>query len=121
MTAAVLPRPARARPSVREAVPLLLAVLLVLTAIAYPLTSGSGRDAVSWTIVVLGATLSVAHAALSRGLRAGLGVLLLVAVTAVAFEAVGLATGVPVRQLHATPTRSGRPCWACRSSFRWPG
>ena len=69
--------------------------LLVLTAIAYPLTSGSGRDAVSWTIVVLGATLSVAHAALSRGLRTGLGVLLLVAVTAVAFEAVGLATGFP--------------------------
>jgi putative membrane protein len=76
-------------------VPLLLAVLMVLTAIAYPLSSGSGRDAVSWTIVVLGATLSVTHAAISRGLRAGLGVLLLVAVTAVAFEAVGLATGVP--------------------------
>jgi len=85
----------RARPSARDSVPLLLAVLLVLTAIAYPLTSGSGRDAVSWTIVVLGATLSVVHASLSRGLRTGLGVLLLVAVTAVAFEAVGLATGFP--------------------------
>jgi uncharacterized membrane protein len=95
VTAAVLPRPPRARPRVHEAVPLLLAVLMVLTAIAYPLSSGSGRDAVSWTIVVLGATLSVTHAAISRGLRAGLGVLLLVAVTAVAFEAVGLATGVP--------------------------
>ena len=95
MTAAVLPRPVRARPSAREAVPMLLAVLLVLTAIAYPLSSGAGRDAVSWTIVLLGATLSVVHAALSRGLRVGLGVLLLVAVTAVAFEAVGLATGVP--------------------------
>ena len=95
MTATVLPRPARARPRVHEAVPLLLAVLMVLTAIAYPLSSGSGRDAVSWTIVVLGATLSVTHAAISRGFRAGLGVLLLVAVTAVAFEAVGLATGVP--------------------------
>jgi putative membrane protein len=76
-------------------VPLLLAVLLVLTAIAYPLSSGSGRDAVSWTIVVLGAALSVVHAALSRGRRAGAAVLLLVAVTAVAFEAVGLATGFP--------------------------
>jgi putative membrane protein len=95
VTAAVLPRPARARPWGREAVPLLLAVLLVLTAIAYPLTGGSGRNAVSWTIVVLGAALSVVHAALSRGLRTGLGVLTLVAVTAVAFEAVGLATGFP--------------------------
>ena len=95
MTAAVLPRPLRALPSAREAAPLLLAVLLVLTAIAYPLTSGSGRDAVSWAIVVLGAALSVVHAGLSRGWRAGLGVLVLVAGTAVAFEALGLATGFP--------------------------
>ena len=95
MTAAVLPRPLRARPSARAVAPLVLAALLVLTAIAYPLTSGPGRDAVSWTIVVLGAALSVVHAWLSRGLRTGLGVVLLVAVTAVAFEAVGLATGFP--------------------------
>jgi uncharacterized membrane protein len=92
---AVLPRPVRARPSARAAVPLLLAGLLVLTAIAYPLTEGSSRNAVTWTIVLLGAALSVVHAGLSRGLRTGLGVLLLVAVTAVAFEAVGLATGYP--------------------------
>ncbi|TFV69448.1 carotenoid biosynthesis protein [Blastococcus sp. CT_GayMR19] len=95
MTAAVLSRTRRARPSARAVVPLLLAVLLVLTAIAYPLTDGAGRDAVSWTIVVLGAALSVVHAGLSRGRRTGLGVLLLVAGTAVAFEAVGLATGYP--------------------------
>jgi putative membrane protein len=76
-------------------VPLLLAVLLILTAIAYPLTAGPGRDAVSWTIVLLGAALSVVHAGLSRGRRTGAGVLLLVAGTAVAFEAVGLATGFP--------------------------
>jgi putative membrane protein len=50
---------------------------------------------VSWTIVVLGAGLSVVHAGLSRGTRVGLGVFVLVTVTAVAFEAVGLATGVP--------------------------
>jgi putative membrane protein len=83
------------RLTVRRGLPLGLVVLLVLTAIAYPLTSGGGRDAVSWTIVVLGAVLSVTHAALSRGARAGAGVLLLVAVTAVAFESVGLATGFP--------------------------
>jgi putative membrane protein len=72
-----------------------LAVALVLTAIAYPLTSDAGRDAVSWAIVILGAALSVVHAWLARGPRTGAGVLVLVAVTAVAFEAVGLATGLP--------------------------
>src|SRR4029453_12127593 len=67
----------------------------IATAIAYPLTSGSARDGVSWAIVVLGAALAVVHAGLSRGARVGAGVLLLVATTAIAFEAVGLATGVP--------------------------
>jgi uncharacterized membrane protein len=82
------------------ALPIALAVLLVLTAIAYPLTSGAGRDAVTWTIVVLGAGLSVSHAGLSRGATAGLRLLLLVASTAVAFEAVGLATGFPYGRYH---------------------
>jgi putative membrane protein len=95
VTAAVLSRSLRARASAREAALLVLAVLLVLVAIAYPLTSGSGRDAVSWMIVVLGALLSVVHAGLSHGPRTGAGVLLTVAVIAVAFEAVGLATGFP--------------------------
>jgi putative membrane protein len=44
---------------------------------------------------VLGAVLSVVHAGLSRGGRTGLSLLLLVAGAAVAFEAVGLATGFP--------------------------
>jgi uncharacterized membrane protein len=87
---AVLPRL-----PLRSGLPLLLAAALVATAIAYPLTSGPARDAVSWAIVLLGATLSVVHAGLSRGARIGAGVLLLVGGTAVAFEAVGLATGVP--------------------------
>jgi uncharacterized membrane protein len=95
VTTAALTRPLRVRPSAREAAALLLAGLLVLTAIAYPLTSGPGRDAISWTIVLLGAASSVVHAGLSRGYRTGLGVLLLVAVAAIAFEAVGLATGIP--------------------------
>ncbi|MFL6094494.1 MAG: carotenoid biosynthesis protein, partial [Blastococcus sp.] len=82
------------------ALPIALAVLLVLTAIAYPLTSGAGRDAVTWTIVVLGAGLSVSHAGLSRGATAGLRLLLLVAGTAVAFEAIGLATGFPYGRYH---------------------
>jgi putative membrane protein len=72
-----------------------LALLLVLTAIAYPLTSGAGRDAVTWTIVVLGASLSVLHAGLSRGARVAVGLFVLVSLTAVAVEALGLATGFP--------------------------
>jgi putative membrane protein len=76
-------------------IPAVLAVLLVLMAIAYPLASGAGRDAVSWGIVLLGSALSVAHATASRGLRTGLGLLVLVPVVAVAFESVGLATGFP--------------------------
>jgi len=76
-------------------IPLALAGLLVLAAIAYPLTDGGARDAVTWTIVLLGAAVSVTHAGISRGLRTGVGVLLLVAGTAVLIEAIGLATGFP--------------------------
>ena len=94
MTAAVLVR--GAAPAVRQrALLMAVAVLLVLTAIAYPLTSGEGRDAVSWTIVVLGACLSVLHAGLSRGVRIGVGLFVVVTTTAVAIEAVGVATGFP--------------------------
>jgi putative membrane protein len=71
------------------------AVALVLTAIAYPLTDGGARDVVSWAIVLFGATASVVAAGTSRGRRAALTVLVLVAVVAVLFEAVGLATGFP--------------------------
>jgi putative membrane protein len=77
-------------------VPLGLALALVLVAVVYPLTTGGPvRDAVSWTIVLLGSALSVAHAWVAHGRRTGLSVLAVVAATAVAFEAVGLATGVP--------------------------
>jgi uncharacterized membrane protein len=76
-------------------VPLALAGLLVLTAITYPLASGGGRDVVSWAIVLLGSALSVAHAAASRGARTAAGLLTVVVAVAVAFEAVGLATGFP--------------------------
>jgi len=92
VTATLRPLP---RPLLRRALPPVLAVLLVLTAIAYPLTDGADRDVVTWTIVVLGAALSVAHAVLSRGVRTGAAVLLVVGATAVVFEAVGLATGIP--------------------------
>ncbi len=87
-----------ARPGNRPAaLPWTPAVLLVLAAIAYPLTDdgGSVRGAVTWLIVLLGSTVSVVHATVSRGARTGAGVLLVTAATAVVFEAVGLATGFP--------------------------
>jgi putative membrane protein len=83
------------RPAGLSWLPLGLALLLVGTAIAYPLTDGSARDAVSWSIVLLGSAVSVSSAAIGRGARTGLGVLALVAVVAVLTEALGLATGVP--------------------------
>jgi len=83
------------RGTLPRALPLLVAGLLVLSAIAYPLATDGGRDLVSWTIVLLGAVLSVVHAAVSRGGRTAVAVLLLVAVTAIGFESVGLATGFP--------------------------
>ncbi len=84
--------------SSREGAPRLpwaITVVLLGTAIAYPLTSGSGRDTVSWTIVLLGSALTVVHAGLSRGWRTGLAVAALAVVVSVLFEAVGLATGFP--------------------------
>ncbi|HEY0125787.1 MAG TPA: carotenoid biosynthesis protein [Blastococcus sp.] len=93
MTAVVSAGPGAA--TVARALPLLLTGSLILTAIAYPLTSGAARDTVSWTIVVLGSLLSVVHAGVSRGLRTASGLLLLVAAAAIAFESVGLATGFP--------------------------
>jgi putative membrane protein len=95
VTATIAARPQLPSTAARRMLPLVLAGALVLTAIAYPLSSGPARDTVSWTIVLLGALLSVVHAGFSRGARAGAGLLVLVALTSVAFEAVGLATGVP--------------------------
>jgi putative membrane protein len=68
---------------------------------------------VTWAIVVLGAVLSVTHAGLRRGARVGAGLLILVAATAVGFEAVGVATGVPYGRyeysLALGPTLLGVP------------
>ena len=96
-----------------ELVPWSLAGLMVLVAVSYPLTDGAVRNGVSWAIVLLGAALSVGHAGLSRGARTGAGVLLVTAATAVVFEAVGLATGVPYGEYEYSddlgPTLFGVP------------
>jgi uncharacterized membrane protein len=94
MSVAALRRPV-ALPGAPARLPLALAALLVLTAIAYPLTSGAARDAVTWAIVLLGAAVSVTHATAAHGRRTGAGLLAVVVVTAIGFEAVGLATGFP--------------------------
>ncbi|WP_245784738.1 carotenoid biosynthesis protein [Geodermatophilus amargosae] len=97
MSAPVGSGPAAVRRATAPAarLPLALAVLLVLAAVAYPLTGGAARDAVSWSIVLLGSAVSVTSAAAAHGARTGAAVLGTVAVTAVAFEAVGLGTGYP--------------------------
>ncbi|GHE13145.1 carotenoid biosynthesis protein [Klenkia taihuensis] len=75
--------------------PWVLTAALLATAIAYPLTAGGVRDAVSWTIVLLGSALTVVHAGLSRGWRTGLAVAAVTVAASVLFESVGLATGFP--------------------------
>ncbi|MDQ1662768.1 MAG: hypothetical protein QOJ68_2748 [Blastococcus sp.] len=93
MTSVVVPHDHRA--ALARALPMLLAGLLVATAIAYPLTSGADRDRVTWTIVVLGAALTVTHAALSRGGSTAVRVLLLTIGASIGFEALGLASSFP--------------------------
>lgn len=75
--------------------PWVLTGALLATAVAYPLTGGGARDAVSWTIVLLGSALTVVHAGISRGWATGAAVLGLTVVASVVFESVGLATGFP--------------------------
>jgi uncharacterized membrane protein len=112
VTVAALRRPV-AWSGAAAGLPLALAALLVLTAITYPLTSGAARDAVTWAIVLLGAAVSVAHATAAHGRRTGAGLLAVVVVTAIGFEAVGLATGFPYgRYTYSTalgPTVLGVP------------
>jgi uncharacterized membrane protein len=69
--------------------------VLVLAQIAYPLTGGGTRAALTIATVVLGFALSVGHALLTRGVRTA-GVLVLVTTGGgLAVEALGVATGVP--------------------------
>jgi putative membrane protein len=92
------------RPSAARGLPWALAGALVLTAIAYPLTDGAVRDAVSWSIVLLGAAVSISSATVSRGWRTGVGVLTAVTGVAVLAEALGLATGFPYGEYSYSDT-----------------
>ena len=68
---------------------------LVLTQICYPLTSGGLRAGLTVLTVLLGYLLSVSHALLTRGVRAGAALVATATLGGFAVEAVGVATGFP--------------------------
>ncbi|WP_328392195.1 carotenoid biosynthesis protein [Nocardia sp. NBC_00416] len=78
-----------------DALPAGFLALLVGTQIAYPLTSGSARDAVTVAVVVLAAGTALLHAAVTRGIRYAVGFAVIVSGIGLLAEAVGTATGVP--------------------------
>ncbi|RDI49870.1 carotenoid biosynthesis protein [Nocardia mexicana] len=75
--------------------PALTAIALVLAQIAYPLTSGAGRDRVTVVVVVLSAATALAHAATTRGPRFAAGFVLIVSGLGLAAEILGTASGFP--------------------------
>ncbi|MGV9818035.1 carotenoid biosynthesis protein [Nocardia xishanensis] len=79
----------------RHPVPALLAVLLVLAQIGYPLTDGTARDRITVVIVLLSAGTALAHAAATRGTRYAMGFLVIVSGVGLLAEMLGVATGIP--------------------------
>nr|WP_157101327.1 carotenoid biosynthesis protein [Nocardia shimofusensis] len=74
---------------------MLFTVLLVLTQIGYPLTSGSARDQVTIAVVLLSAATALAHATVTRGFRYAAGVLVIISGLGLSSEILGVATGLP--------------------------
>jgi uncharacterized membrane protein len=72
-----------------------LLAVLVLVQIGYPLVSGGARAGFVVVTVVLGFALSVGHAAVTRGLRAALGLVAVTCAGGLAVEALAVATCVP--------------------------
>ncbi|MFQ6393855.1 carotenoid biosynthesis protein [Nocardia sp. KC 131] len=68
---------------------------LVLAQIAYPLTSGDARDAVTTVVVLLSAATALVHAGTTRGLGYAAGFLVIVSGIGLVAEVVGTATGFP--------------------------
>lgn len=81
--------------SPRELVPAGCLILLIAVQIAYPLTSGSARDAVTVAVVLASAGTALVHAAVTRGVRYAAGFGVLVSGIGLTAEAVGTATGFP--------------------------
>jgi putative membrane protein len=77
-------------------VPALLGAAVVLAQVAYPLTPlGSARDGLTVATVVLFAAASLVHAAVTRGLPAAAGLLVVAGGGGLVAESVGVATGFP--------------------------
>nr|WP_231856105.1 carotenoid biosynthesis protein [Nocardia cyriacigeorgica] len=83
------------RPAAGALVPGVLAVLWVLSQIAYPLTGGAARDRVTVLVVALAAATALTHAAYTRGPRYAVGVLVILSGTGLLAEIIGTATGMP--------------------------
>ncbi|MGW0005577.1 carotenoid biosynthesis protein [Nocardia grenadensis] len=79
----------------RDLLPAGLLVVLVGTQIAYPLTTGPARDAVTVAVVLLTAGTALLHAAVTRGIGYAAGFLVIVSGVGLVAEAVGTATGIP--------------------------
>ncbi|MBF6174133.1 carotenoid biosynthesis protein [Nocardia blacklockiae] len=75
--------------------PVVAALALILTQIAYPLTAGVARDRITVAIVLLSAATALTHAALTRGPRFAAGFLVIVSGLGLAAEIAGTATGFP--------------------------
>lgn len=73
----------------------LLVVLLVGVQIAYPVTDGVARTVVTFTVVLLGALVTIVHALITRGPLWTLALLAIVAGGSGVIEVVGVATGWP--------------------------
>ena len=80
---------------VTERIPVALACSAVAVQIAYPLTSGSARDALTVTVVGLLALTALSHTAVTRGPAVAAVVLAVTALPAYAAEVVGVRTGIP--------------------------
>ncbi|WP_084487634.1 carotenoid biosynthesis protein [Nocardia sienata] len=81
--------------ALRDVLPTGLLAVLVGTQIAYPLTIGAARDAVTVAVVLLTAGTALLHAAVTRGPRYAAGFLVIVSGIGLVAEAVGTATGLP--------------------------
>lgn len=84
-----------------------LATAAIGTQIAYPLTTGTARDAVTVAVVVLLAGTCAVHAADTRGWRWAGGMLAVTAGGGLLIEVVGIATGVPFGGYLYAPGRLG--------------
>ncbi|HEY2298907.1 MAG TPA: carotenoid biosynthesis protein [Jatrophihabitans sp.] len=86
-----------------QAVPAVFGIA-VLAQVAYPLTSGAARSALTIAIVLIVAAAALLHALLSRGPRAVITLAVVTVLGGFAVEVVGVHTGVPFGRYHYSDT-----------------